>query len=309
MRVLALFLTLASGAVAQPADSTYRVFLDAGEPSSIHALVQAMAEAEVVFLGEQHNDDVAHRLQALLLGAARRYAPDRPLVLSLEMFERDVQGALDEYLVGLIREQDFLAAARPWSNYATDYRPLVEFAREQGLPVVAANAPQRYVSRVSRLGPGSLDSLSATAKTTLPTLPIAEASPALAEQFTALMEDMMAGHGTPHGVTSDSTAAPVHSSVPSLDNLLAAQNLRDASMAQALADALDAHPGALVLHVNGTFHSEGRLGVPEHLARLRPGTRVLIVTMKPDEAFPDLDPSSFRTDGTGFVVVTDPAAQ
>ncbi len=305
MRALALVALLCAGTVnAQPADSAaYRVFTDAGAPSSLNGLVRAMAEADVVFLGEQHDDAVAHRLQAVLLAAALRYDPDRGLAVALEMFERDVQGVLDEYLAGLVREQDFLDAARPWSTYATDYRPLVEFAREHGLPVVAANAPQRYVSRVSRLGPGSLDSLSAEAKATLPPLPVADPSPALAGQFTALMEGMM-GHGSPHG--SDSTGAPVHGSAPSMENLLAAQNLRDASMADAVAGALDAHPGALVVHLNGTFHSEGGLGVPEHLARLRPGTRVLVVTMKPSASFPDLDPESFRTGGTGFVVVTDP---
>ncbi len=311
MRVLIVSLLLAAGVIAQPADSTYRIYTDAGEPSSVNDVVQAMAEADVVFLGEIHDDPVAHSLQALLLAAAKRYDPNRPLVLSLEMFERDVQGILDEYLAGLIRERDMLDAARPWGNYATDYRPLVEFARENGLPVIAANAPARYVSRVSRLGPDALDSLSAEAKATLPTLPIVPASPALAEEFTVLMEEMMGAHGSPHSATpdstaSDSTAAPIHPAMPNLDDMLAAQNLRDVSMAEAIAEALDAHPGALVVHVNGTFHSEGGLGVPEHLARLRPGTRTLIITMKPDDAFPDFDPASFRTADTGFVVVTDP---
>lgn len=69
------------------------------------------------------------------------------MVLSLEMFEADVQTVLDEYVLRrAIREQDMLQDARPWRNYAMDYRPLVEYCREQGIRVVAANAPRRYVS-------------------------------------------------------------------------------------------------------------------------------------------------------------------
>ncbi len=317
MRALCLFLAFAAAAAAQPADEPYRIYTDAGAPSSVNDLVQAMAASDVVFLGEMHDDATAHALQVVLLAAAMRYDPNRPLVLSLEMFERDVQGVLDEYLAGLVREQDFLDAARPWGNYATDYRPLVEFTRVHGVPVVAANAPQRYVSRTSRLGPASLDSLSAEAKATLPPLPVAEPSAALAAAFAEVMGPMVFPSAdtsaAPDSAAPDSaapdSAASVHGSAPSMANLLAAQNLRDAAMADALATALDARPGALVLHVNGTFHSEGGLGVPEHLARLRPGARALVVTMRPDAAFPVFDPAAFRTDGTGFVVVTDPAAR
>jgi uncharacterized iron-regulated protein len=288
----------------------YRLYTAAGAPASLDDLVAAMQDADVVILGETHDDATTHALQLRLFQAAA--ALDRPVALSLEMFETDVQGVLDEYLVGTIRERDFLNAARPWGNYAGDYRPLVEFARERGLPVVAANAPQRYVSRVSRLGPESLDTLPSAVRTVLPPN-VAPASVALEAEFTALMQGMM-GHG--HGAAPDSTvsdptvsdAAAVHGSAPDLANLLHAQNLRDASMGHTIATYLDWHPGHRVIHLNGTFHSEGGLGVPEHLLRYRPETRTLIVTMRPDDAYPALDPAAFR--GTdGFFVVVDPSVR
>ena len=61
----------------------------------------------------------------------------------MEMFERDAQIVLDEYLNDLITEKKFLDDSRPWENYKTDYRPLVEFARVNKLNVIAANAPRR----------------------------------------------------------------------------------------------------------------------------------------------------------------------
>ena len=71
-----------------------------------------------------------------------------------------------------------------------------------------------------------------------------------------------------------------HGSGPSVEGMLAAQNLRDATMAYRIAEALERHPGALVVHVNGSFHSEGGLGIPEHLARYAPDARALVVTMR-----------------------------
>lgn len=294
---------------AMPADA-FRVYTAGGEPASLSDLVLAMGKVDVVFLGEQHDDAVAHALQLRLLEAADTLG--RPVALSLEMFERDVQPVLDEYLDGLIRERDFLAAARPWGNYAADYRPLVEYAVRENLPVLAANAPGRYVNRVARLGPDALDALPADAKATLPPLPVAPASDSLAAAFTSLMAGMMGHAAAPAAAATNSSAAPAHpahGSAPTMANLLAAQNLRDASMGWTIAEHLRAHPDALVIHLNGSFHSEGGLGVPEHLGRYRPGTRALIVTMRADDAFPDLDPAAFRTDAGGFVVVTAPPAE
>ena len=297
MKALALSMLLCAGfASAQSADTLgFRVYTAAGDTAALSDVVAAMQDADVVFLGELHNDSTAHVLQHRLLEAADTLG--RPVALGLEMFERDVQPVLDEYRARLVRERDFLAAARPWGNYATDYRPLVEYAVAHDLPVLATNAPGRYVNRVSRLGPDSLDVLSDDAKATLPPLPVAPASDTRAAKFTAMMEGMMGhGHSASDTTAADSSAAPVHGSAPSMENILAAQNLRDAAMAHAVAKHLDAVPGALVVHVNGSFHSEGGLGIPEHLARYRPGTRTLVVTLRPD--------GDGALAGNDFVIVT-----
>ena len=54
----------------------------------------------------------------------------------------DIQPILDRYLSGAISEAAFLKASRPWPNYAADYRPVVEFAREHHWRVIAANVPR-----------------------------------------------------------------------------------------------------------------------------------------------------------------------
>ena len=255
----------------------YAVTID-GERSDLGAVVEAALDADVVFLGERHDDPVAHALQLRVLRDLHERA-GRPVVLGLEMFEADVQPVVDEYLAGAIDERSFLEAARPWSNYATDYRPLVEYARAHGLAVVATNAPARHVRAVARGGVGALDELPEASLAVYPPRPFAEASPALAAKFAEAMG------GTPgHGG-------------PAADAMLAAQNLRDLVMAQRVAEA--ARGGALVVHVNGSFHSEGGLGIPEHLARFAPDARALVVTIRPvaDLAAPP-------EDAGGVVVLT-----
>ena len=108
------------------------------------------ARADVVLVGEQHDDANTHRLErAILEGFARRHVP---VTLSLEMFERDVQESVDTYVGGTVAEADFLKGTRPWPRYSTDYRPLVEFAKAHKWPVVAANVPRRIASEIAKGG-------------------------------------------------------------------------------------------------------------------------------------------------------------
>ncbi len=274
MKRLLLALTLASGAMAAHAQvpdslaSEITVYSRDGHTVTLNDIVNAAANADVVFLGEIHDDSLGHVVQLHLLRAMQaRYGDARGVVLGLEMFETDVQSVLDEYASGVIRERDMLEATRPWGNYAQDYRPMVEFAVTSGIPVVGTNAPKRYVSRVSREGGvDALDALSPEARRTMPT-PVAPPSEPLAAKFTALMGDM-GSHGAMPGM-------------PSVDGMLAAQNLRDATMAEAMLGAMEDAEAPLAIHVNGSFHSEAGLGIPEHLARLAPEARVLIVTAAP----------------------------
>jgi heme-binding uptake protein ChaN (Tiki superfamily) len=85
-----------------------------------------------------------------------------------------------------------------------------------------------------------------------------------------------------------------------------AQSLWDATMAWSIAEQLKRQPGALVVHVNGGFHSEERLGIPEHLVRYRPGTTFLVVTMVSEKSFPGFDKAELAGRGD-FVIVTDPS--
>lgn len=270
----------------------FRVYDSSGKTVTLDDVISAMGGAEVVFIGEIHNDAVGQRLELQLLQAAlARYGSGaearsrREVTLSLEMFERDVQTTLDEYLNNMILERQFLSDSRPWNNYQTAYRPLIEFARTSSLPVIASNVPTRYANRVSRMGRASLAALSQQAKTWMAPLPYGEASAAYAAKFNRAMEGM-SGH--------DANIK---------QNFLDAQVLREATMAHSLAQALSLRPKALVLHVTGLFHVEGRMGIPEQLERYRPRTRTLVITLIPEVQAPRPDAENLKKTGD-FVIIT-----
>lgn len=129
-----------------------------GELLSLDELLEGLAEADAVFLGETHNDETTHRVELVVYDGllARR---DGNVTLAMEMFERDVQQTLDDSLAGEIPEEEFLAKARPWSNYRAAYRPLIETAKAAGKPVIASNVPRPLLRRVAAEGPEVLESL------------------------------------------------------------------------------------------------------------------------------------------------------
>lgn len=284
----AALLTTAYGE-APPNEETYRVFDGKGGVSDLAAIVKALDGVDVVFLGEQHTDAVAHALELeIFTRAIAEYAARRRVALSLEMFERDVQIVLDEYMADQITEANFLASSRPWKNYAADYRPLVDLARAKKLDVVAANAPRRYINMVSRNGRGALLALSKEARGWLAPLPYGEPSDVYAKKFKALM-----------GRTPEAAMG--------IDNILASQALWDATMANSVARYLKKNKESLVVHLNGSFHTEGRLGTVEHLLKYRPKARVLVVTMRQENDFKTFVPARHAALGD-FVILTAPMA-
>lgn len=278
-------------------DRNYRVFDGAGSPATLDQVVEAAQRANVTFLGEMHDDAVAHHLEAEIL---RRLA-GLQWALSLEMFERDVQGVMDEYLNGLIDEKDLIASGRAWSNYRTDYKPLIEIAKQNRMPVIAANAPKRYVDIVARKGQTALLALSPEAKRTLPPLPYPAASQAYRERFEREMNQEM---GKVKAAAKPG-ATPVPGHQTESDYALQAQSLWDAAMAYSIAEFLKQHPDRRVLEINGSFHSEGHLGIPERLEVYRPGTKTVVVTMIRDKSFPAWKEADMKSAGD-FVIVTDP---
>jgi uncharacterized iron-regulated protein len=303
---------------AQPeieAGEDYRVYDRQGRESSVLAIVGSSIGDDVLLVGEEHDDMIGHAFETLLYGAALeeiggRSASGRTVILSLEMFERDVQYVLDEYLTGLISEDHFLKSSRPWDDYDVRYRDLIEAAKEHGTPVVAANAPRRYVSRVTSEGPESLCDLSEQARVFLPPLPYPGPSSVYRGQWETIMaeamESMMAAAAEADEGHSDSEgpeAGEEERGYTINPNAIYSQALWDASMGHAVSEALIRHLGGFVVHFAGSFHVEKGTGILERIEDYRPGTRVTTVVMRKVD---DIDAWSAEdhADLADFVVLT-----
>jgi len=168
----------------------YRIYKSNGTPATFADIAAALKKTDVVFVGEQHDDPVSHHIEKLVLEAMFETYGEAT-ALSMEMFARDVQYIVDEYLAGLITESHFQSSSSPWSNYETDYKPLVEFAKSNGMAVIAANAPRRYANRVTREGRPALMQLSDQALTFVAPQPYGAASERYTAQWNKVMAEAM----------------------------------------------------------------------------------------------------------------------
>ena len=245
----------------------YRLYDNNGKAIDYQQMVRQLSKADVVFLGEIHNCAITHWLELRILQSLY-LVHGKNLALGMEMFEADNQLIVDEHLKGLVSSDRFEEEARLWPNYSTDYAPLVYFAREHHLPVIATEVPRRYAAMVKDRGLKCLDSLSAEAKTFLPPLPIRYVANEHAEQGFALMR-MMGQHKIDSGNS----------------HLSEAQALKDATMAWHIAQ----HARKKVLHVNGNIHSDGQAGIVTYLRQYAPGKKIITVRAVRQEDITRLD--------------------
>jgi uncharacterized iron-regulated protein len=261
-------------------DTSAQSFLD------LPTLVERLASADLVFFGEMHDDAVAHRLQLELL---EHLAMDTTwTALGLEMFERDVQPSISRYLAGEMSEESFLAGSRPWPNYRSDYRPLLQAAASHGWIVAGTNLPQSLASAVARYGIETLATLDLDTRR----LAAAQFDCPEDEYWLKFLEAMRESTQTDPGA---------HAEVdPLLKRTYEAQCARDETMAETIASLL---PEGGVMHVNGAFHSDFRLGIVPRLLRRAPSASIQVISAFPvdDLADPPIDEHLARAD---FLILT-----
>ena len=247
-----------------------------GKEASLKEMVEDLSNKDVVFLGETHLDHETHRIEMELIRQlhSRHEAAGRPFIVSMEMFSRDVQNVLDRYLAGEMTETDFRENSNLWGNYDTGYRAIIEWAKGQKVPVIAANVPSA-VWRKAAFG-GGLEALSGEERGT-----IAKDLLPGTERYWERYDRTVRGHG--HAPASGSPE----------DRVEKVQSLWDNTMAESIDLALQETPEAAVVHVNGGFHSLEKDGTVHQLKLRNPGLQVGTVDIVPVY---DLSAVSVNTD-------------
>jgi uncharacterized iron-regulated protein len=232
----------------------YRLFDRNGAEVRYGAMLDHLAASAAVLFGELHIDPIVHWLQFEVAKDLFARVRER-LIVGTEMFEADDQIIIDEYMAGTIGHETLTAEAKVWKNYETDYRPIVEFAHDHGIPFIATNIPRRYASLVARGGLGVLETLSDQAKQWIAPLPVP------LDLKSPTYRDLL-DLGRAHGMDAE--------------NFLAAQAIKDATMAHFI--FMNLSPGKLFVHLNGEYHSRRFGGIYWYLKQAQPDLAIVTIT-------------------------------
>lgn len=240
----------------------YKLYSAKGKQVSYKKMIKAMSQSNVVLFGEHHNNPIVHWLQ---IEATKDLSKRSQLTLGAEMFEADNQLHLNQYLAGEIDQKAFDTVARLWSNYTTDYKPLVDFAKDNAIKFIATNIPRRFASGVFRGGFESLESLSAEEKLWIAPLPIKYDAnlPGYVK-----MKAMMGGHGG--------------------DNFPKAQAVKDATMGYFILKNREV--SKIFVHYNGSYHSDNYEGIYWYLKQGVPNLKVVTVSVVEQDAVKTFNP-------------------
>jgi len=250
----------------------YQIFNKQGESVSYDSMLLVLNDADVVLFGELHNNPICHWLQVKF--TKHLFAEHgQDLLLAAEMFEADDQLIINEFLSGKIKEQHLEAEAKIWNNYATDYKPLLLFAKQHNIPFIASNIPRRYASLVSREGLEVLQELDKAAQKLIAPLPI---KVDLTLPGYKNMLNMMGSHG------GDNSRA---------NNFAYAQAIKDATMAHNILDNLGKN--SHLLHFNGAYHSNNFEGIFWYLKQEKSKTNVITISSVEQESLDKLEEKHF----------------
>lgn len=261
-------------AVAQDKPA-YQIFDVNGKKTSYSKMWQKAETVDVVLFGEHHDNSIIHWLQ---LEFTKDFAEKKQLVLGAEMIEADNQKQLDEYLNDKINQKAFDTLARLWNNHKTDYKPLVDFAKEKKFDFIATNVPRRYASLVYKQGFEALDKLAAGEKSWIAPLPIAydKNLPGYVK-----MLEMMGDHAN--------------------ENLPKAQAIKDATMAYFILQNLKSN--SVFVHYNGTYHSDNFDGINWYLKKAQPALKIMTIATVSQKDVSKLEKENLKL--ADFIIVVD----
>ena len=269
---LLLFATILSAAQDKKA---YQIFDKNGKKTSYEKLLKAGEKADVVLFGEYHDNSVVHWLQ---LEFTKDLAQKKDLVLGAEMLEADNQTQVNQYLKGEINQKQLDSSARLWKNYKTDYKPLVDFAKEKKINFIATNVPRRYASLVFKKDLVALDSLSAQEKSWIAPLPI---------EFDINLPGYKSMMGMQGGHAGE--------------KMPKAQAIKDATMAYFINK--NRKENSVFIHYNGTYHSDNFEGINWYLRKLDAGIKIVTIATVEQKDITKLEAEHYNK--ADFILVID----
>jgi uncharacterized iron-regulated protein len=242
--------------------------VDPADEAAFSAMLDDLADERVVYVGEIH-DRYDHHLNQL---AVVRGLHERgvPVAIGVEWFQNPYQPVLDEWSAGRISDREMLRRTEYFERWRFDYRlyrDVLDYARAEGIPVIALNAPAELVSAVSAKG---IEGLPADQRALLPAV-IPPADPAYERRLRAAFEH--------------------HADLPEerFKRFMEVQSVWDEVMAGEAAEYLAANPDRNLVVLAGAAHVLHGAAIPGRVARRLPADQAVVVT-EPFEPFPGVEP-------------------
>ncbi|CAG5084681.1 ChaN family lipoprotein [Parvicella tangerina] len=235
-------------------DAAYQIFTGKGKKANFKKMTKQIWDADVVLFGELHDNPIAHWLQY----EVGKYLLENgeEIIFGAEMFERDEQEFLTQYMKDEITAEQFDSIAGLWNNFFTDYLPVVDLAKEFDADFIATNIVRKYASQVYKQGLESLEGLSEDEKKDIAPLPIPFDINVPCYQK---MLEMMGGHGG--------------------ENFPKAQAIKDATMAHFIVTNFTTGEGNVFYHLNGSFHSDNKEGIGWYINQYAPALKVFNISV------------------------------
>ena len=261
--------------------SAYKIYNEKGKTQSFEKMIKQLASYDVVLVGEYHNNAIVHWLE-LNIAKHLDATSKKKIMIGAEMYERDNQEALNNYVNNKIDEKGLGAAARLWKNHATDYLPILNFAKDKKIPFIATNVPRKYASIVAKKGVDSLV-LSNEEKPWVVKLPfeVSLETPGYQEMF-----KMMGDHAGAQAM-----------------NFVSAQAIKDATMAESILKYWQ--PGNLFIHFHGDFHSKQFGGIYWYLKKVNASLKVAVISLAESDDIKLPLPNDFIKTSFNIVIPSD----
>ena len=243
--------------------------VDVSALGNMDSLLDALAEHAVVLVGESHDRYEDHLNQLAIIRGL--HARGKDLAIGMEFFQQPFQPYLDAFIAGDLSEADLLRKTEYFERWRFDYRlyrPILRFAREQGIPLIALNIEQEITRKV---GDGGIASLSEEEAARIPADMDRDDKPY--RDHVQAVFDM-------HPKADDAE----------FEHFLEVQLLWDEGMAERAARYLAEHPQKTLVVLAGAGHVEYRRGIPSRLARRAQVSSATVVsgTLRPfDPALAD----------------------
>ena len=230
------------------------------------SMAKKSLDYDVIFFGEFHDDTLIHQLQKEYLEEV--YKLNKKTAVSMEMFERDAQINIDEYISGKISEDTMMARSRPWPDYKIFYKPLVELAKSNNAPVVAANIPRKYAAIYADEGMIGIEKLPADERKFI-TKQLNIREDDYYKNFKKTMIDNLG---------LDTNKVLTYNQENTIFLYYGAQVVKDETMGEAIVNFMNEHKDYKIIHFNGDFHSNSYLGTVQKVMDRNSNLKIAIIT-------------------------------